>query len=62
MNPLKVTTVDVLQNILDAAGKIIATADTKNVTVDSYAEKDIALTIPVTDPTLWSLKILICIN
>ncbi|MBP6024258.1 beta-galactosidase GalA [Ferruginibacter sp.] len=48
-------TVDVQQSIIDATGKTIATENIKNIHFSSYQQKDIAVTIPVTDPSLWSL-------
>jgi beta-galactosidase len=48
-------TVDVQQNIVDATGKTIATETIKNIKFNSYQQKDIALTIPVSNPSLWSL-------
>ncbi|MGF2410932.1 beta-galactosidase GalA [Ferruginibacter sp.] len=48
-------TVDVQQTIVDATGKTIATENIKNIHFSSYQQKDIAVTIPVADPSLWSL-------
>ena len=48
-------TVDVLQTIIDAGGKTIATASIKKINFSSYQQKDIATTIPVNDPLLWSV-------
>jgi beta-galactosidase len=48
-------TVDVQHTITDAAGKTIATENIKNINFSSYQQKDIAITIPVTNPLLWSL-------
>ena len=48
-------TVDVQQTIIDATGKTIATENIKNINFSTYQQKDIAVTIPVTNPSLWSL-------
>jgi beta-galactosidase len=48
-------TVDIQQTIVDATGKTIATENIKNVNFSSYQQKDIAVTIPVSNPSLWSL-------
>ncbi len=49
-------TVDVQQTIIDATGKTIATENIKNINFSAYQQKDIAVTIPVSNPSLWSLE------
>ncbi len=48
-------TVDVLQTILDAAGKTIATENVKGIELSSYQQKNISSTIPFSSPLLWSV-------
>lgn len=52
----KAKTVDVLQTIVDTNGKNIAEATVKNISIGSYEEKNIAVKIPVANPSLWSLE------
>lgn len=49
-------TVNVLQTIVDAAGKTIAEESLQNIAVDSYKEKNVTVKIPVSNPSLWSIE------
>jgi beta-galactosidase len=49
-------TVDVQQTIMDAAGKMIARENVKNIHFRSYQQKEIPVTIALTNPVLWSLE------
>jgi beta-galactosidase len=49
-------TVDVLQTIVDANGKIIAEQKIKNILITPYQEKNSTVKIPVTNPALWSIE------
>jgi beta-galactosidase len=52
---LKTKTATIQQTIVDATGKIMATAGMVNVNVNSYEQKDVATNIVVSDPLLWSV-------
>ncbi len=49
-------TVDVLQTITDANGKIVAEKIINNISLTSYQEKNVAVKIQVTNPSLWSIE------
>ncbi|MEP6928001.1 MAG: beta-galactosidase GalA [Ginsengibacter sp.] len=49
-------TADIIQTIVDANGKTIASCNVKNVIVKSFEEKDFSCTIHVTSPNLWSIE------
>ncbi len=48
-------TVDVVQTVVNAAGKSIASNTIKQITVFPYQQKEVVVAIPVPNPSLWSL-------
>lgn len=54
---LKNKTVDIVQTILNAEGKPVANTTSKQISFSSYQQKDVSVTIPVSNPVLWSLEI-----
>jgi len=53
---LKNKTVDIVQTILNAEGKPVANTSSKQISFSSYQQKDISVSIPVSNPVLWSLE------
>jgi len=49
-------TVDIVQTIINAEGKPVANAGSKQISFSSYQQKDISVSIPVSNPVLWSLE------
>jgi beta-galactosidase len=47
--------VDVSQAVVNADGKIVATINSKNIHFNSYEQKNIAIKIPLINPSLWSV-------
>lgn len=47
---------DIVQTIVDADGRNVATSTIKNVTLSSFEQKDFSTSIKVDDPKLWSLE------
>lgn len=48
-------TVDIIQTIVNEKGEIVASGTAKNISLNSYEEKNSSVSMTVTNPSLWSV-------